>query len=92
MRFCASLWVRNETDAGVEVTLNIRDLFDAGAEASGGTRVVVRNEWILVKEEHLSFGNSAIEMRVTSPSTFDAGTGFYVDDAWFSLAAESGCP
>lgn len=93
MLFCASVWLRADTDAGVDITLAIRDrFFDGGTSTSSGTRVTVRNTWVQVKEEFATIGTSTLQFRVTANSRFDAGDGFAVDDAWLSRAEPSGCP
>ena len=93
MLFCASVWLRADTDAGVDVTLAIRDrFFDGGTSTSSGTRVTVRTNWVQVKEEFATIGTSTIQFRVAASSRFDAGDGFAIDDAWLSRADPSGCP
>ncbi|MFT3711414.1 MAG: hypothetical protein QM817_27590 [Archangium sp.] len=93
MLFCGSLWIRSDTDAGVDLTLTIRDrFFDGGTATSSGTRVTVRDSWVQVKEEYASIGVSTIQLRLTANSRFDAGDGVYVDDAWLSRANVGGCP
>ena len=93
MLFCASVWLRADADAGVDVTLAIRDrFFDGGTSTSSGTRVSVRTGWVQVKEEFATIGTSTIQFRVSASSRFDAGDGFAIDDAWLSRADPSGCP
>lgn len=93
MLFCASVWLKGDSDAGVDVTLAIRDrFFDGGTSTSSGTRVTVRTGWVQLKEEFATIGTSTIQLRVTANSRFDGGDGFAVDDAWLSRAAPSGCP
>jgi hypothetical protein len=93
MLFCASVWVRGETDAGVDVTLQVRDrFFDGGIANSSGTRVEVRNSWVQVKEEFASRGTSTLQFRLTTNARFDAGEGIFADDAWLSRAEVTGCP
>jgi len=93
MLFCASLWVRSDSDAGVDVTLAIRDrFFDGGVSTSSGTRLTVRNNWVQFKEEFATIGTSTVQFRLFANSRFDAGDGLYVDDAWLSRAATTGCP
>lgn len=93
MLFCGSLWLRSDSDAGVDLTLTIRDrFFDGGTATSSGSRVTVRNTWVQVKEEYASIGVSTIQFRLTANSRFDGGDGVYVDDAWLSVADIGGCP
>lgn len=93
MLFCASLWVRSDSDAGVDVTLAMRDrFFDGGVSTSSGTRVTVRNNWVFMKEEFATIGVSTLQFRLSANSRFDAGDGVYVDDAWLSRAETTGCP
>lgn len=93
MLFCGSLWVRGDTDAGVDFTLTIRDrFFDGGTATSSGTRITVRDSWVQVKEEYASIGVSTIQLRLTANSRFDAGDGVSVDDGWLSVADGGGCP
>lgn len=93
MLFCASLWVRGESDAGVDVTLAIRDrFFDGGVSTSSGTRITVRTNWVQVKEEFATIGTSTVQFRLTTNSRFDGGEGVFIDDAWLSRAEVTGCP
>lgn len=93
MLFCGSLWLRSDSDAGVDLTLTVRDrFFDGGTATSSGSRITVRNAWVQVKEEYASIGVSTIQLRLTANSRFDAGDGVYVDDAWLSVADVGGCP
>lgn len=93
MLFCASMWVRSETDAGVDVTLTLRDrYFDGGYDSSAGVRFTARDGWSQVKEQHVSFGNSTMQLRLQSSTRFDAGLGFLVDDAVLMRSSTSSCP
>ena len=93
MLFCATVWVRSETDAAVDVILTVRDRFaDGGTATSSGTRVTVRSSWVQLREEYASIGNSDVQFRVSSGTRYDAGDGFLVDDAWLSLADTTFCP
>ena len=93
MLFCASVWLRAETDAGVDFTLAIRDrFFDGGTSTSSGTRGTVRTSWLQLKEEFATIGTSTIQFRLTANSRFDGGEGIVVDDVWLSRADTSGCP
>ncbi|MDP2272595.1 MAG: hypothetical protein Q8N23_24710 [Archangium sp.] len=93
MLFCASLWVRSDADAGVDVTLAIRDrFFDGGVSTSSGTRATIRTNWVQLKEEFATIGQSTLQLRLTTNSRFDGGDGLYVDDGWLSRAETSGCP
>ena len=93
MLFCASLWVRADTDAGVEVTLAIRDrFFDGGVSTSSGTRVTIRTTWVQLREEFATIGQSTLQLRLTTNSRFDGGDGVSVDDGWLSRAETTGCP
>ena len=93
MLFCASLWLRGDTDAGVDVTLAVRDrFFDGGVSTSSGTRITVRADWVQVKEEFATIGTSTIQLRLTTNARFDAGEGVFIDDAWLSRAETTGCP
>ena len=93
MLFCASLWVRSDTDAGVDVTLAIRDrFFDGGVSTSSGTRATIRTSWVQLKEEFATIGQSTLQLRLTTNSRFDGGDGLYVDDGWLSRAETGGCP
>lgn len=93
MLFCASLWLRGDTDAGVDVTLAVRDrFFDGGVSTSSGTRITVRADWVQVKEEFATIGTSTIQLRLTTNARFDAGEGMFIDDAWLSRAETTGCP
>jgi rhodanese-related sulfurtransferase len=93
MLFCASVWMRGDEDAGVDLTLTIRDrFFDGGTATSSGTRLTVRSQWVQLKEEYASIGTSDIQLRVTSNTRLDAGEGVWVDDAWLSVAQNGVCP
>lgn len=93
MLFCASVWLRSDSDAGVDFTLAIRDrFFDGGTSTSSGTRSTVRENWIQLKEEFATIGTSTIQFRLTANSRFDGGEGIYVDDVWLSRAQPTGCP
>ena len=93
MLFCASIWLRSDSDAGVDFTLAIRDrFFDGGTSTSSGTRSTVRNAWVQLKEEFATIGTSTIQVRLTANSRFDGGEGIYVDDVWLSRAQTTGCP
>jgi hypothetical protein len=93
MLFCASIWVRGEDDAGTDVTLSVRDrFFDGGVATSGGTRLTVRTAWVQLKEEYASIGTSDVQLRLTSNTRLDGGEGFWLDDAWLSVAQSGVCP
>lgn len=94
MLFCARIWVRGEPDAGVDVTLTIRDrLADGGIQSSAGMRVNnIQGTWRELREEHVSFGGGSIEFRLASASRFDAGDGLYVDDAQLFRTSATVCP
>lgn len=92
MLFCGSIWVRAEGDAGVDVTLTIRDrFFDGGIATSNGTRLTVTSTWTQLKEEYAAIGNSTMQLRLGSNSRFDGGEGYVVDDAWLSVAVQGVC-
>jgi hypothetical protein len=94
MLFCARAWVRSEGDAGVDFTLTIRDRFsDGGLQSSAGMRVNgVRDGWRELREEHVSFGNSSIELRLGAATRLDAGQGFWVDDVQLFRSSGPVCP
>ncbi len=93
MLFCASIWVRAESDAGVDVTLTLRDRYaDGGFDSTAGVRFTARDGWAQVKEQHLSFGQSTLQLRLQSSTRFDAGLGFLVDDAVLMRSSTSSCP
>ena len=93
MLFCASMWIRAESDAGVDVTLTLRDRYpDGGYDSTAGVRFTARDGWRQVKEQHLSFGNSTLQLRLFSQTRFDAGLGFLVDDAVLMRPSGSTCP
>ncbi len=93
MLFCSSIWVRSDSDAGVDVTLALRDrFFDGGSSTSSGTRITVRTSWVQLKEEFATIGTSTLQFRLTANSKFDAGDGVFVDDAFLSRAQTTVCP
>jgi hypothetical protein len=93
MLFCATAWVRSDSDAGVEVSLVLRDrLVDGGINPSNGTRRVAGLSWVEVREEHASFGSSTLQLRLSAVTRLDAGEGFYVDDVMLLRASGASCP
>ncbi|MGV3620856.1 MAG: carbohydrate binding domain-containing protein [Archangium sp.] len=93
MLFCASAWVRAENGQTVDLTLTLRDRYsDGGSDASAGVRFTATDTWRQVKEQHLSFGNSTMQMRVSSVTRYDAGDGFFVDDTVLLRSSTSFCP
>ncbi len=92
MLVCGSIWVRGETDAGIDLTLVIRERFsDGGIANSSGTRRRVGLQWVQIKEDYATIGNSDLQLRLNS-MRIDAGEGAWVDDAWLSVAPSGVCP
>lgn len=93
MLFCSSAWIRAENGQTVDLTLTLCDRYsDGGTDASAGVRFTATDTWRQVKEQHVSFGNSSMQMRITSVTRYDAGDGFFVDDAVLLRSSTSFCP
>lgn len=93
MLFCSSAWIRAENGQTVDLTLTLRDRYaDGGSDASAGVRFTATDTWKQVKEQHVSFGNSTMQMRISSVTRYDAGDGFFIDDAVLLRSSASFCP
>jgi hypothetical protein len=45
-----------------------------------------------LKEEYASIGTRDVQLRLTSNTRLDGGEGFWLDDAWLSVAQSGVCP
>ncbi len=69
MLFCAEAWVRHDVDGGTaSVGLTIRDRYrDGGIDSSGGASTAPpAGQWRRIREQWLSYGNAAIDVRFTT--------------------------
>ncbi len=93
MVFCAAVWAKTDNDAGIEVSLTIFDRFpDGGTWPNNGTRLLVRREWVQLKEELASLGSSSIRMRVATTMPSIPGRTLVIDDATLFYWTGSRCP
>jgi len=47
---------------------------------------------VQMKEEYASIGASDIQFRITTNTRLDGGEGYWLDDAWLSVAQSGVCP
>jgi hypothetical protein len=94
MLFCASLWVRSDSDAGGgDLTLQIRErLDDGGTQNSSTSRLnAPRTAWKRLTEDYVAFGNGAVDLRLIA-SRLDAGEGLTLDEVSLIRASGPSCP
>jgi hypothetical protein len=94
MLFCASLWVRSDSDAGGgDLTLVIRErLEDGGTQNSSSSRLnAPRTAWKRLTEDYVAFGSGAVDIRLVA-SRLDAGEGLTLDDVSLIRAGGPSCP
>ncbi len=94
MVFCASVWVRSDTDAGGgDLTLVIRErLDDGGTQTSSGARLnAPKLVWKRLTDDYVAFGGGAIDIRL-STSRLDAGDALTLDEVSLLRSSGTSCP